>query len=98
MRPTRLYRPDLTLLDLLVDVLLSSVGLPARISRSLAAIAMLVAGLTFLAMAIFMAVEAVGPQALGPCILSGLFLALSFGSFWLMYRAAREQGKVMDEA
>ena len=85
------------LLDLLLDAISSSAGLPARISRSLVAVAMLMAGLAFLALAIFMSVEAVNLRAWGALLFVGLFFALSLGSFWLMYRAARERGGV-DEA
>jgi uncharacterized membrane protein len=85
------------LLDLLLDAIFSSAGLPARISRSFVAVAMLMAGLAFLALAIFMTVEAVNLWAWGTLLFVGLFFALSLGSFWFMYRAARERGGV-DEA
>ena len=84
-------------LDLLLDAIFSSVGLPARISRSLIAMSMFVAGLAFLALAIFMAVQAVNLRAWGVLLVVFLFFALSIGSFWLMYRAAAERRDYSDE-
>jgi uncharacterized membrane protein len=85
-------------LDLLLDAFFSSAGLPARVSRSFVAVAMLVAGLAFLALAIFMTVEAINLRAWSTLLFAGLFVALSSVSFWLMYRAARERGGASDEA
>ena len=78
------------LLDLLLEAISSSAGLPARISRSVVAIAMLVAVLGFLGLAILMIVVAAEQGALTMLLFAGLFFALSAGSFWLMYRAAAE--------
>ncbi len=85
-------------LDLLLDALFSSVGLPARVSRSFAAISMFVAGIAFLVLAIFSAIQAVNPRALDTILVVFLFFALSLCSFWLMYRAASERRDVSDEA
>ena len=84
-------------LDLLLDAISSSAGLPARISRSFVAVAMLVAGLAFLALAIFMAIAAKDLRTLSTLLFVGLFLALASVSFWLMYRAATERGGASDE-
>jgi hypothetical protein len=78
------------LLDLLLDAISSSVGLPAGISRSVVAIAMLVAGLAFLGLAVLMIVVAAEQGDLTMLLFAGLFLVLSAGSFWLVHRAAGE--------
>lgn len=86
------------LLDPLLDAIFSSAGLPARISRSFIAVAMLVAGLAFLGLAISVAVDAANPRASSALLLVGLLFALSLGSFWLMYRAVGKRRDSSDEA
>ena len=81
----------LMLLDALVDAIFSSTGLPARISRSFVAVAMLLGGLSFFGLAVLMIVVAADKRAFTMVLFAGLFFALSAGSFWLTYRAAREQ-------
>jgi ABC-type uncharacterized transport system permease subunit len=77
------------ILDIFLEAILSSVSLPARISRILVAAAMLVAGTAFLTLSVLMAISAVRSQARGGLFFACVFLTLSSGSFWLMYRAAR---------
>lgn len=77
------------MLDMFLEAILSSASLPERLSRILIAVAMLVAGLAFLALSVLMGIRAVSHMTLGALFLAGAFLVLSPGSFWLMYRAAR---------
>jgi hypothetical protein len=78
------------ILHLLLEFASAGIGLPDRLTRALIALGMFVAGLAFLALAIFMTVKAANLRALSTLIFAGLFFALSFASFLLMYRAAKK--------